>query len=181
MKLSLLNLTVAALLAAGSLATAQIERLDLPTMVAKTDDSVVGTIVSKEVIRIDHPVDGPELYYTTLKIEGQSLQDGKTFEIDVTFPGGFIDAKNGVYNSEAPSADETKVGNKVVAFYKRANMGGDLVANALYASHGGLYRTFQHRGETLVQGRGEGYAITNNVALHTLERDVAQMAKAKRK
>ena len=100
---SALSLSVAALVAAGSLAGAQIERLDLTQMVAKTDNSLVGTIVGKEVIRIDHPVDGPELYYTTLTIQGTSLKDGKALTVDVTFPGGFIDAEHGVYNSEAPS------------------------------------------------------------------------------
>ena len=37
---------------------------------------------------------------------------------DVTFQGGFIDEEHGVYNSEAPVADDVKIGNRVVAFYK---------------------------------------------------------------
>ena len=180
MKLSptALSLSLAALVAAGSLASAQIERLDLTQMVAKTDNSLVGTIVGKEVIRIDHPVDGPELYYTTLTIQGTSLRDGKELTVDVTFPGGFIDERQGVFNSEAPSADDVKTGNRVVAFYKWVdNMGGDLSANALYASHGGLYRTFDSRRDVVVQGRGEGYAIPSNVTLTQLKQDVARLAK----
>ncbi len=181
MKLSpiALSLSLAALVAAGSLASAQIERLDLPQMVAKTDNSLIGTIVGKEVIRIDHPIDGPELYYTTLTIQGTSLKDGKELTVDVTFPGGFIDEKQGVFNSEAPSADDIKSGNRVVAFYKWVeNMGGDLAANALYASHGGLYRTFETRSQgVVVQGRGEGYAIPSNVTLTQLRQDVARLAK----
>jgi hypothetical protein len=180
MKLSSLALSasVIALGAAGSLASAQIERLDLAQMVAKTDNSLVGTIVGKEVIRIDHPVDGPELYFTTLTVRGTSLKDGKELTIDVTFPGGFIDAEHGVYNSEAPSADDIKTGNRVVAFYKWSeNMGGDLSANALYASHGGIYRTFDNRKDVVVQGRGEGYAISANVTLSQLKQDVARLAK----
>ncbi len=180
MKLSppALSMSVAALLAAGSLASAQIERLDLGQMVSKTDNSLVGTIVGKEVIRIDHPVDGPELYFTTLTVQGTSLKDGKELTVDVTFPGGFIDAEHGVYNSEAPSADDIQTGNRVVAFYKWSeNMGGDLSANALYASHGGIYRTFDNRKDIVVQGRGEGYAISANVSLTQLKQDVQRLAK----
>ena len=40
-----------------------------------------------------------------------------------------------MHNSEAPSADDVRIGNRVVAFYKWIdNMGGDLAGNALYAS-----------------------------------------------
>lgn len=175
---SALSVSVAALVAAGSLATAQIERLDLPQMIAKTDNAVVGTILNKEVIRIDHPIDGPELYFTTLTLQGNSLKDDKALTVDVTFPGGFVDAEHGVYNSEAPSTDDIKVGNRVVAFYKWSNnMGGDLAANALYASHGGLYRTFESKKDLVIQGRGEGYAISANVTLNQLKQDVRRLAK----
>ena len=64
----------AALLVAATLGTAQIERLDLGQMVSKADHAVFGTIVDRQVIRIDHPEDGPELYFTTLTIEGRSLR-----------------------------------------------------------------------------------------------------------
>lgn len=163
-----------ALLAASTLATAQIERLDLRQMVRKTDDAVIGTIVGSEVIRVDHPVDGPELYFTFLSIEGRSLHDDTSINVEVAFPGGFVDEENGVFNSEAPSADDIRVGNQVVAFYKWIdNMGGDVAANALYASHGGLYRTFEHEGKVVVQGRGEGYAIDSNVETPTLRQRIA--------
>ncbi len=127
MKLSPTSLLVsAALIAASTVASAQIERLDLSQMIAKTDNSVIGTIVRKEVIRIDHPIDGPELYFTTLTIQGTSLEDGQELSVDVTFPGGFIDEKHGVHNSVAPSADDIRAGNRVVAFYKWVpNMGGE--------------------------------------------------------
>jgi hypothetical protein len=85
----------------------------------------------------------------------------------------------GVFNSEAPSADDIAIGNKVVAFYKWTNnMGGDLSGNALYASHGGLYRTFTARTNgVIVQGRGEGYAITSNRTLVELRQQVNQVPK----
>ena len=180
MKLSptALMLSAAALFAATTLGTAQIERLDLAQMVAKTDGAVYGTITGKEVIRIDHPVDGPELYYTTLTIEGVSVRTNQALTQKVTFPGGFTADGHGVFNSEAPSADDTRIGNKVVAFYKWSdNMGGDLSGYALYASHGGLFRTFSARSGAVVQGRGEGYAIPSNTTLADLRQQVNQLPK----
>ena len=66
-----LGLAAIALLAAGTFSNAQIERLTLEQMVAKTDNSVLGKITAKKVIRIDHEVDGPELYYTHLTVKGR--------------------------------------------------------------------------------------------------------------
>ena len=175
-------LATAALAAGAMLGTAQIERLNLEQMVAKTDDALVGEITKTEVIRIDHPVDGPELYYTHLTLEGRSLESGAPRTVVVTFPGGFIDDEHGVWNSEAPALDDTQVGNRVVAFYKWTdNMGGDLAANALYASHGGLFRTAEGRKGTVVLGRGEGYAVTDNVLLSQLDEQVSKIAMARGK
>jgi hypothetical protein len=154
----------------GGTAWAQIERLDLPAMVAKTDNAVYAEITAKRVFRVDHPLDGPELFFTTLTLEGRSLRDGTALAVDVTFPGGFISETEGVHNSEAPSAEDIKLGNRVVAFYKWThNMGGDVRGNALYASHGGLYRTVDGPKGTVVLGRGEGYAVDKNLALGELE------------
>jgi hypothetical protein len=163
-----------ALLAA--LGSAQIERLDLGQMVAKTDNAVRGRIVASEVIRIDHPTDGPELFYTHLQVEGVSLYDGKPITTTVTFPGGFISPEEGVHNSEAPSADEIKVGNQVVVFYKWSdNMGGDLASNALYASHGGIYQVVQARKGEVALGKGDGYAIGANITVSDLKSQIAQL------
>jgi len=168
-----LPLTAAAVLVAATLGTAQIERLDLSQMVSRTDNAVFGTIVDKQVIRIDHPTDGPELYFTILTIEGRSLRSDENLTVDVTFGGGFVDADHGVDNSEAPSADDTRVGNRVVAFYKWSpDLGGGLAGNWLYAAHGGLFRTFEAPGGTVVLGRGEGYAVTTNVAYTNLKDNV---------
>jgi len=160
----------------GALGFAQIVRLDLSQMVAQTDGAIYGTIVDKEVIRIDHPVDGPELYYTTLFIEGRLLGGTELTTVGVTFAGGFIDDEHGVWNSEAPTADETRLGNRVLAFYKWSdNMGGDLAGNALYAWHGGLYTTLQAGGNTIVQGRGDGYAVRENATLENLEQRIVEI------
>ena len=172
-------LTALAVVAAATLAGAQIARLDLPQMVANTDGAVAGRITHQRVIRIDHEKDGPEHYFTTLTIQGRSLVTGQNETVDVTFRGGFIDAQHGVYNSEAPSADDTRIGNHVVAFYKwTPNMGADLAGNALYAAHGGLYRVIENRrGNMVVLGRGEGYALSSHVELESLGHQVATLAR----
>ena len=178
MKLSLTRAAVSALAltVCGALGVAQIERLDLDQMVAKTDNSIVGQITAKKVFRIDHPVDGPELYYTTLTVRGRSLVDGKLITVPVTYPGGFINPEEGVYNSEAPSDAETRIGNEVVLFYKWTdNMGGDVAGNALYASHGGIYRVAKSGSEYVTLGKGEGYAISKNWKLKALDAEITRL------
>jgi len=169
----LLALLALGLLWAGSTTEAQIERLDLRQIVERTDDAVFGEIVSREVTCRDHPVDGPELYFTHLTIEGRSVRTGEPQTVVVTFPGGFIDEERGVWNSEAPAADDVQLGNRVVAFHRYTeNMGGGLAARTLYASHGGLYRTYESGKGRVVLGRGEGYAIANNRTLDSLDQEV---------
>lgn len=173
-----LCLSVASFVLAARPCQAEIARLSLPQMVAKTDNVIYGTITGKKVIRIDHPKDGPELYFTSLTIEGNSLRDGKPLTVTVWFGGGFVDATHGVWNSEAPKTDDQKIGNKVVAFYKWTdNLGGDLAGNALYAWHGGLFRTFETQKGVIVQGRGAGYAVPQNLTLTDLRAEVAKLAR----
>ena len=130
-------------------------------------------IVGSHVFRVDHPIDGDELYFTKLTLDGYSLVDGTPMTVDVTYPGGFVSETEGVYNSEAPSDDDVRLGNLVVAFYKWSdNMGGDVAANALYASHGGLYRTVEGPTGTVVLGRGEGYAVDTNRKLASLDQAI---------
>jgi len=176
----LLGLAATALVALGT--QAQIERLTLDSMVQKTDDTLFAEITGKEVLRIDDEKDGPELYFTHLTLEGKSLETGQRATVTVTFPGGFVNAEEGVWNSEAPSDDDIKIGNHVVAFYKHLdNAGGGLACNFLYASHGGLYRTVEGPAGTVVLGRGEGYAIDNNTSLADLTKAVTKLVQQEQK
>jgi hypothetical protein len=169
------------LAAAGTAGIAQIQRLNLEQMVGATDDAVYAEIVGKRVFRIDHPVDGPELYFTTLTLQGRSLENGKSRTVEVTYPGGFINETEGVYNSEAPSAEDTRIGNKVVVFFGWLdNMGGEVSGNRLWASHGGLYRTVEGPQETVVLGRGNGYAISTNRKLNELDTAIRTLAQTKK-
>ncbi|MCA9001071.1 MAG: hypothetical protein KDB61_04045 [Planctomycetes bacterium] len=182
-RLSAKTLLVAALSVAaiGTYGEAQILKVDLSQMVASTDGAVYGTIISKETIRIDHPIDGPELYFTTLTIDGRDLATNAPKKVSVSFPGGFIDAEHGAYNSEAPAEKVVAVGKQVVAFHKWSdNMGGDFASNALFASHGGVYSTFESKGEVIVQGRGDGYAVPRNVRLDRLQESVQFLSSQQR-
>ena len=171
-------LSALALIAAAGVGLAQIIRLDLPQMVAQTDDAVLGTISAAKVFRTDGSKAGQvqQLYFTTLTITGRSLSNEMPMTVDVTFPGGLVSPTEGAYNSEAPAAADIKVGNRVVAFYKHVDdLGNGLDCNALYTSHGGLYRVYSLKGEEVVQGRGNGYAISSNWNLAALDSEITRL------
>ena len=173
MKKPFLALTALFVAASAAVGAAQIERLTLGEMVAKTDNAVLAEITGRHVFVVDHPIDGPELYFTRLTLQGESLIDGKPITVDVVYPGGFVDDERGVHNSEAPSADDVKLGNTIVAFYKWSdNLGGDVRGNALYASHGGLFRTVDGPTGKVVLGRGEGYAVDSNKSVGALRASI---------
>jgi len=177
-----LLLPILTVIACGAFATAQIERLTLQQMVEKTDGAVRGEIIGREVHRVAHPIpDSGDLFFTTLMVSGTSLVDGAAATVSVSYPGGYLDARNGAWNSEAPTDAETATGKDVVVFYKWSDdMGGGFASNALYASHGGVYGVFEaRRGGLIVQGRGEGYAVERNVKLDELTRNVAELARKK--
>ncbi len=181
---ALLPLSGALLFAAlVPVALASVERLTLRQMVHKVDDAVYGEIVDRIVTAVTVFDGAEELYFTTLHIEGRSLLDGKQTKVQVSFPGGFLDGERGVFNSEAPSADDLALGNQVLVFYKWSDdMAGGFASNALYASHGGLFRTFVTRkGNVVVQGRGMGYAVPFNRTLVHLESEVREHRATRRK
>ena len=150
-------------------------------MVLEADNVLFGQITKSHVFRVDHPVDGPELYFTTITVEGTAMGDETPVTVDVTYNGGFINAEEGVFNSEAPSADDVKIGNNVVVFYKWAdNLGGDVRGNGLVASHGGLYRTAASQKDSVILGRGPGYAVDRNISLTDFDGAVRRIREAKK-
>ena len=173
-------LTVAGLLAATSIGLAQIERLDLAQMMAKADGALVGKIVKNEVFRTDVPT--KEMYFTRLTIEGRDLVNSVAKTIEVVYPGGFISREEGSFNSEAPHADDVKVGNEVVIFHRyEDNIGNGVSAHSIYAWHGGLYRVMDTRTGKIVLGRGDGYAISSNRKLDDLDKDATRLFEEGRK
>ncbi len=166
--------------ALAAVVPAQIKSFTLAEMVATADHAVHGQIIASRVTRVDSPRDGEGLYYTTLTLQGRTLADARPITVDVTFRGGFLSETEGVFNSEAPSADDTKVGKTVVAFYRWSDdLGGGVAANQLVAAHGGLYRVVEGARGAAVLGRGEGYAIRNNVRLAELGSAVQLMKRGR--
>lgn len=160
----------------GVLAHAQIKRLSLEQMTTLTDNAILGTIKSSHVIDVGNERDGFGLYYTVLTIEGESLYTGRATTVDVVKRGGWLDKERGIgsWDSESPTDDETALGKKVVAYYRWVdNIGGNVGANILYASHGSLFRTVEGPTGTVVLGRGDGYAITKNTSVANLRKATA--------
>jgi hypothetical protein len=175
-------LSVLALCALVAPAPAQIRSFTLPEMVATADGAVYGQITGVHVFRADDPREGPELYFTTLTLQGRALSDGRALTLDVTFAGGFVDEREGVFNSEAPAADDVRIGQKVVAFYAWSDdLGGGVRGNTLVAAHGGLYRTVDGPRGAAVLGRGEGYALGANLRLAELETSLKTLYAAKQR
>jgi len=151
-------------------AMAQIKTFTLEEMVQTADQAVNGQITGSRVFRVDSPKDGEGLFYTTITIQGRTLDTAQPITVDVTFRGGFVSETEGVFNSEAPSASDVKIGKHVVAFYKWTDdMGGGVPANQLMAAHGGIYRVVEGARGAAVLGRGEGYAIRANIRVDQLE------------
>jgi len=173
-----LPLLVLAGLGAASIARAQIKSFTLEEMVQTADQAVFGQIVDSRVTKVVSPDDGTDNYFTTLTLQGVSLNDQQPITVDVTFRGGFINETEGVFNSEAPAADDVAIGKRVVVFYRWADdIGGGMAANAIVAAHGGIYRTVETARGAAVLGRGEGYAIRNNRYVEQLAESIRVLAK----
>ncbi len=170
--------SLCALFLGSAVGLSQIKRYTLDTMVEEMTGAVFGEITDRTVFRVDDPIDGPELFFTTLHIAGSSMLTNEPFELEVTYHGGFINDEEGVYNSEAPAEDDVQIGNQVVVFYKWAdNMGGGVSANALMAAHGGIYRTAAGPRNVTVLGRGDGYAVNQNIRLDRLAEGIQDAAR----
>ena len=167
-----IGLSAVALAALGMIGQAQIARLSLEDMTTLTDNGIVGTITGRKVIDLSNDTEGM-LIYTVLTIEGESLYDGRKTTVDVVKRGGWIDREAGLgtWDSEAPSDDETALGKRIVAYYHWVdNIGSGVGANRLFASHGSLFRTVEGPQGLVVMGRGDGYAIENNMQLSSLQK-----------
>ncbi len=159
-------------------AEAQIKGFTLEELMRTADRAVHGEIVATRTFRAGGSAPGEALYYTTITLEGRALGDARPVTVDVTFRGGFVSETEGVFNSEAPAADDVKLGRRVVAFYRWSDdLGGGVPANALVAAHGGLYRVVEGPRGAAVLGRGEGYAIRANVRVSELDVAVQRLAR----
>jgi hypothetical protein len=137
-------------------------------------------LVGREVFFAPEP-DGPGLYFTRLTLAGRTLRDGYAIRVDVLHVGGVLDELHGAWSSEAPSADDTALGTRVVAFYSWVDdLGCGVAGNALYGAHGGLYRTAEGPLGATVLGRGAGFAVAHNVSVPALGEALATLAAEER-
>ncbi len=167
--------------ALSALGLAQIQEYTLPELVEAADGAVYGEIISSQVVKEQDSLEDPATYFTTLTIEGRSLTDGTSVVLDVTYQGGFLNEEEGYWNSEAPTADDVLVGNRVVVFHTWADdLGAGVSANTIHALHGGLYRTAESGSQPVALGRGVGYAIENNVSVAELEVAIARVKRARK-
>ena len=186
-KIRFLSAATAAVALFAAIGLAQIRSANLSEMLTELNaNAVYGEITASKVIRLDDPAgenpDGPELFFTTITIEGRTVGDATPLTIDVTFAGGFINETEGVYNSEAPAAEAVKIGKRVVAFHKwQDNIGGGLAANALVCGHGGVFQTADGPKGTVVLGRGQGFAIPQNLKVGELDSAVTKIRKQERR
>jgi hypothetical protein len=167
----------------GTIDPARADRATLFRMLTELKASAVhGEITGSDVVRLGDSLDGPEMYFTTLTIEGRSVGSGTPLTVEITFLGGLFDGNQGVYNLSAPAADDVRVGNRVVAFYTgsctgsgtgpgsaEGNAGGNIATNALAGVPGSVCRTAEGPRGTVVLGRGKGSVISRNMAIDALD------------
>lgn len=177
MKLHHILLAGAASLALVQVGRACIEELDLPKMVAKTDAAVRGTITDVRTVRYVPPGDD-RLIFTILTVDGTDLYTGQPRVLEAAFLGGTFqgDAMN---VTSMPAPDEYRVGNDVVVFSAPVEGWGPEVDRCVYASMGGIFRVVSGRKGEVVLGKGEGFAVSNNVRLDDLRASIASEARSK--
>ena len=171
-------LAAVALALCASPAPAGIERLDLAKMLERAETALHGEITSARVFRAFDERTSTPFYFTLLVIVGESLLDGSPLTQEVTVYGGYLSEEEGASYSEAPAADDIRVGNTVVGFTKWTDdMGAGVAGHCFYASHGGVYRVVVDSKDSTVLGRGAGYAIERNVKLSSLRSSISEVQK----
>ena len=166
---------VAALLGLGAAAAfADVMALDLKTMVQKyADVAVVGTI--EGVTYSERPLDdGSPAAYTNLVVKGENLYTGKAETVTASFVGGFIGAQR-IQSAEEPSAAETQVGRRVVAFTAPWPSKGNAPPRCLVAQHAGIFLVQPGPKGEVVLGKGEGFAVPRNLLLAELKTQAAEL------
>lgn len=138
---------------------AAIKALNLEQLMSLTDDVVYGTIVDKEVVKLDHPWKGA--VYTKLTVQGESLRHGKEITTEIVFHGSH-DPSDDYIVSEMPELQDSRVGGKVLLLSSKTN---ELGKRNLVHNLAGLYRVESGFGEPVLVGKGEGFAFPENTKL----------------
>jgi len=139
---------------------AAVKAMTLKELMEVTTDTVHGRITAKESFRSDYP--SPDVYWTRLTLQGESLRTGEPVTTQVIFLGSH-DPNDGYGTSEMPTLQDTRVGQEAVAFFFRdKQVPGE--ANVVF-DLSGMYRVETVFGQPIVIGKGEGAAFTENIRL----------------
>ena len=167
--MKLFSTTFVATLLAAPVALAAIEQLDLRKMLERADSAVLGKIEKRFTWTFEVP-DLGAMEFTTLRLVGEDLVDGKAVTKDVTFIGSQAQP-----NSEMPAEADTREGTAILAFTKTGKAFGMRHDAAwVIAAHGGIFRVEGGPKGEVVIGRGEGYAVETNVLAGDLRSRVAK-------
>jgi len=167
MKLKHLLIAGVASLALVQVGSACIEELTLAQMVAKTDAAVRGTITDVRTVRYTPPGDD-RLIFTILTVEGTDLYTGQARTIDAAFLGGTYQGDSMMVTS-MPAPSEYRLGNQVLVFSGPVEGWGPDIDRCVYAAMGGIFREVAAKNGPVLLGKGEGFAIDQNVRLADLQ------------
>jgi len=177
MKLKNLLLTGVATLALVQVGRACIEELDLAKMVAKTDAAVRGTITDVRTVRYTPPGDD-RLIFTILTVEGTDLYTGQARTLNAAFLGGTYQGDSMMVTS-MPAPSEYRLGNPVLVFSGPVEGWGPDIDRCVYASMGGIFREVASKNGPVFLGKGEGFALDNNIRLADLQVAIAKEVRKK--
>lgn len=174
MKLKHLLIAGVASLAMVQVGRACIEELTLAQMVAKTDAAVRGTITDVRTVRYTPPGDD-RLIFTILTVEGTDLYTGQARTMEAAFLGGTYQGDSMMVTS-MPAPSEYRVGNSVLVFSGPVEGWGPDIERCVYAAMGGIFREVASKNGPVLLGKGEGFAIDQNVRLADLKIAIAKEA-----
>lgn len=166
----LLAAAFAVLLVQGG--SACIEELNLSQMIAKTDSAVHGTITDVRTVKYV-AAENDQRIYTILTVEGEDLYTGQQVTAEAAFLGGTYQGESMTVTS-MPAPSEYRLGNEVVVFRGVVEGWHPEIDHAVYASMGGIFRTVDTKKGTVALGKGEGFAIENNVRISSLKAEMTQ-------
>ncbi len=151
----------------------------------ESSDGWTHGIVAERRVRAIDPGDGAPLYLTTLVVSGTRMDLGtglaEEHSVEVVYPGGFLDAQHGSFNSIAPARHAARKGRRVVVFHRHEpNAYGGGPADVLVSGKGGLFTAFRSgtddgQGGVIVQGRADRVALPHNRRLRDFSATVASL------
>lgn len=152
--------------------SACIEELDLGKMVSKTDYAVQGSITDVHSVQFTPQGEEDPIIYTVVTVEGEDLYSGQQVTREAAFVGGSFEGRTMTVTS-MPAPSEYRLGNDVVLFSGPVEGWGPEIDHCVYASMGGIFRTVDTKKGDVVLGKGEGFAIDQNLLVSDLKQQIS--------